>query len=511
MYCKRCGAPLHQGVVLCPECGARQRRQAAEVRCASCHRRVPLGLNVCPNCGRNVRPAGPRWGLWVAGVAVVGVVGLWGLGKLPVDGAVEQVLATRARLASLVQVIGPESGSRDAVAPVATAAQIALIDDQPAEPEEAASEEVIVGEAEQGALTEAEAAVEAGPVTGAITATEALTVTAPLTATEGLTSTAAITATVPLTPTVELTATAAPTDAPTATPTLEPTATPTLPPTAAPTATSTSIPPTTTPAGRVTYKVKSGDTLSSIAAKYKIGWEELAKANGLTSRSVLRAGQELLVPVAGSAAAPAPTTAPRSQPTKYKVQSGDNLSSIAAKFGITWDELARANGLNSRSVLRIGQELTIPVAGAAVVPSATAAPPATTVAQAATVAPVVPTPTSPPADLPAPVLMGPGDQASFRGSSALIELQWNPVVGMTVDMQYQVVVRWTEQGAPQEHWWATTATGSRVPTWLFSRADQPARQYTWFVRVVQVTTDGQGGERVVPFSPASAIRAFYWG
>ena len=59
MYCKRCGTPLHMGVVICPECGAGQRRQASSVRCANCHGRVPLALTVCPHCGRNVRPAGP--------------------------------------------------------------------------------------------------------------------------------------------------------------------------------------------------------------------------------------------------------------------------------------------------------------------------------------------------------------------------------------------------------------------------------------------------------------------
>ena len=45
----------------------------------------------------------------------------------------------------------------------------------------------------------------------------------------------------------------------------------------------------------------------------------------------------------------------------------------------------------------------------------------------------------------------------------------------------------------------------------YLRADQPDRKYTWFVRVVQVTTDGQGGERVIPLSPPSGMRAFYWG
>ena len=70
MYCRRCGATLHQGVVICPECGARQRRGISSVRCARCGHRVSLGLTVCPHCGRDVHPAGPRWGLWLTGFAV---------------------------------------------------------------------------------------------------------------------------------------------------------------------------------------------------------------------------------------------------------------------------------------------------------------------------------------------------------------------------------------------------------------------------------------------------------
>ncbi len=508
MYCKRCGAPLHQGVVLCPECGARQRRHVTSVTCASCHGRVPLGLSVCPHCGRNLRPAGPRWGVWLAGLAVAGVVGLWGLGKLPVESAIAQITTTRERLASLIQVIGPARDDEQPVAAVVASQELAMLDEKPLEEEAAPPDEVIVAKEAAGPLAE-EAAPDEGPVE-VMPATAALTTTAELTGTVPLTATANLTSTVPITTSVPLTPTLAPTDAPTATPTLEPTATPTLEPTAtltsAPTATATAAP--AQPAGQVIYTVKSGDTLSTIAAQYKITWEALAQANGLTSKSVLRAGQQLKVPVAGSAAAPAPA-APRAEPTKYKVQSGDNLSSIATKFGITWEELARANGLTSKSVLRIGQELTIPVAGSAVVPTATQAPSATTVARAAATATPVPPPPAP--DLPAPVLTGPGDQASFRGDNAIIELQWNPVLGMTSAQQYQVVVRWIEQGGPQEHWWVTTAAGSRVPTWLYLRADQPDRKYTWFVRVVQVTTDGQGGERVIPLSPPSGMRAFYWG
>jgi len=71
MYCKRCGTPLHTGVVICPECGARQRRQASSVRCATCHSRVPLTLAVCPHCGREpeafiIKPRMdyPTWQEW---------------------------------------------------------------------------------------------------------------------------------------------------------------------------------------------------------------------------------------------------------------------------------------------------------------------------------------------------------------------------------------------------------------------------------------------------------------
>jgi hypothetical protein len=71
-------------------------------------------------------------------------------------------------------------------------------------------------------------------------------------------------------------------------------------------------------------------------------------------------------------------------------------------------------------------------------------------------------------------------------------------------------MRWVAQGVPQEYYWFTTVTGTSVPTWLWGKADQPDRKYTWFVRAVQVTTDGQGGERIIPLSPASSTRALYW-
>jgi hypothetical protein len=74
-----------------------------------------------------------------------------------------------------------------------------------------------------------------------------------------------------------------------------------------------------------------------------------------------------------------------------------------------------------------------------------------------------------------------------------------------------VSIRWTEQGEPMEYLVPiTTATSIRMPSWLFGRADQPARQYSWSVRVVRPATDGQGGEKDVLLSPSSTTRVFYW-
>lgn len=64
--------------------------------------------------------------------------------------------------------------------------------------------------------------------------------------------------------------------------------------------------------------------------------------------------------------APAPTTtttAPPAASTTYVVQSGDTLSVIAERFGITIDALSQANGITDVNSIQPGQELIIPGAG----------------------------------------------------------------------------------------------------------------------------------------------------
>jgi LysM repeat protein len=84
------------------------------------------------------------------------------------------------------------------------------------------------------------------------------------------------------------------------------------------------------------YTVVSGDNLSSIAARYNTNYQTLASLNGIADPNKIYPGQVLKVPSAG-AAAPATQT--------YTVVSGDNLSKIAAKFGTSWQTLQRKNGI----------------------------------------------------------------------------------------------------------------------------------------------------------------------
>jgi hypothetical protein len=104
----------------------------------------------------------------------------------------------------------------------------------------------------------------------------------------------------------------------------------------------------------------------------------------------------------------------------------------------------------------------------------------------------------------------PGDQNSSTGEGTPIVLQWQTKENLPLGTVYRVTITNSEQGVPVAHPFDWKTTSFPVPGWLWGKADQPARQYQWFVQVVQLTTDGKGGERVIELSPPSEIRTFYW-
>jgi LysM repeat protein len=66
-------------------------------------------------------------------------------------------------------------------------------------------------------------------------------------------------------------------------------------PTSAATKSTTSTSQSTTKRSTAYHKVKSGDSLSKIAARYKVSVSQITKLNGISTRSVLKIGQSLRI------------------------------------------------------------------------------------------------------------------------------------------------------------------------------------------------------------------------
>lgn len=104
---------------------------------------------------------------------------------------------------------------------------------------------------------------------------------------------------------------------------------------------------------RLTHRVRSGESLSVIARRYGVSVKNLQDWNKISDPRKLRAGQELVV-----FHSPAPQVS-KPASTEYTVRAGDSLWSIARKHKVKMNDLMRWNGLNSASVLQPGQSLKI--------------------------------------------------------------------------------------------------------------------------------------------------------
>jgi len=173
-----------------------------------------------------------------------------------------------------------------------------------------------------------------------------------------------------------------------------------------PPAAPTVVPPVVTPpveppaAAGAEYTIVAGDTLAKIAKKNGTTVKAIEAANPGVDPKKLKVGKKLVIPGGSASAAPASGAATMSAGssetggTTYVVKSGDTLTKIAKKNGVTVKALRAANPkIASTSHINVGDKLIIP--GKA--ETAPAAPAPDTSAQ-----PVVP----PPAPAPAPVTPG---------------------------------------------------------------------------------------------------------
>lgn len=122
------------------------------------------------------------------------------------------------------------------------------------------------------------------------------------------------------------------------------------------------------------HRVRKGETLSAIARKYGVSTAELARENGISRKSRVRTGQVLRLPDGADVDPPAPSSRARdrspgsrtptrsrskARPQVHVVRRGETLSQIAARYGVSIQNLLRWNRLSSSHRIRQGQRLKL--------------------------------------------------------------------------------------------------------------------------------------------------------
>jgi len=117
-----------------------------------------------------------------------------------------------------------------------------------------------------------------------------------------------------------------------------------------------------------THVVQAGETLRSIAEIYALTVEQLALQNNIADVNMLYVGQVLAISPNISSPTP-PTETPiiaAQQPALtgtsvvYTIQAGETLFRIATRFGLSVNDLARANNIVDPTLIYAGQQIIVP-------------------------------------------------------------------------------------------------------------------------------------------------------
>ena len=109
---------------------------------------------------------------------------------------------------------------------------------------------------------------------------------------------------------------------------------------------------------RVWHRVRSGETLSTIARRYGTSVGRIVADNGLRDANHVRVGQRLQV--RSGTAAPRSSSRRTNTFVTHRVAPGQTLSSIARRYGISVASIEHHNGIRDRNHLRTGEQLRIP-------------------------------------------------------------------------------------------------------------------------------------------------------
>jgi murein DD-endopeptidase MepM/ murein hydrolase activator NlpD len=119
--------------------------------------------------------------------------------------------------------------------------------------------------------------------------------------------------------------------------------------------------------GPIRYVVQPGDSLSTISMRYGVSVSDLWIANRLLNPHSLQPGQALLIPagpedVFGTSDPDedGQDAARTAETVQHVVRNGENLWTIARKYGVSSSAISKANGLTAAGLIRPGDELRIP-------------------------------------------------------------------------------------------------------------------------------------------------------
>lgn len=108
---------------------------------------------------------------------------------------------------------------------------------------------------------------------------------------------------------------------------------------------------------KLSYKVKSGDTLWDISQEYDVSIRSLAKWNGMAPKDPIKPGQNLVIWKESVSENHAKNAVVRS--VFYKVRSGDSLARIAKKFNVKVSDIIKWNQIDGKKYLQPGQSLKL--------------------------------------------------------------------------------------------------------------------------------------------------------
>jgi len=107
--------------------------------------------------------------------------------------------------------------------------------------------------------------------------------------------------------------------------------------------------------GKLTHKVRQGDSLWNIARQYDVTVNQVTRWNRLDEGKLIRPGQQLVIWQKGKISA----DGKRVRTVNYTVRNGDSLYRIAQKFSVSITDLRRWNNLSRGKYLQPGQHLKL--------------------------------------------------------------------------------------------------------------------------------------------------------